>query len=100
MSLPDPRRIISSHSLEDGTPIIKDDKLPMVTHDMGIMGKAYVQKGFPGDPALALDGATREPDVMWVQSTGISTAFLGTALLRVPLWFPRCCVVDVAELSL
>jgi len=78
--LPNTRRIILSHDPKTGKPAVIDDKVPMQPQESGCsLGVAYTQTTFVGKPENALAGATATPDKMFMHSTGVTSAIIGTS---------------------
>ena len=75
-SLPPVRRIITSHT-SSGEPDVQDDSPMGMPIGAGTFHLAYVQKGLPADPGLALEGAKSMPDAGFTQSDGVIVGFLG-----------------------
>ncbi|ORX37147.1 hypothetical protein BD324DRAFT_624946 [Kockovaella imperatae] len=88
-SLQAPRRILTSHT-SSGEVEIQDDALRGFPVGDGMtMSLAYVQKGFPADPKMAIEGVGSMPDGPF-QSDGTVAAFLDfEAGKKTPMHFTK-----------
>lgn len=78
MVLLEPRRVLSAHNPTTGLAEVFDDTLPPASGESGYSNTiAYVQKTLVADPKEAVGGKDLKPDVMFMQSTGVSVGWLG-----------------------
>jgi hypothetical protein len=77
MSLPQPRRIIATHT-PDGSPQIIDTALPLYPLPNGLSANAgFVQKSFIAKPHEAAGGAEAKPEGGMFQPGGVTLSWIG-----------------------
>jgi hypothetical protein len=84
MSLPQPRRIVATHT-PDGSPQIIDTALPLYPLPNGLSANAgFVQKSFVAKPHEAAGGAEAKPEGGMFQPGGVTLSWIGESGSRVP----------------